>query len=46
MNPPEDTVYADDSLALFTEQSDIYAFAMTILEVKNIHETIWVGCVG
>jgi len=33
MNPPEDTVYADDSLALFTEQSDIYAFAMTILEI-------------
>jgi len=40
MNPPEDTVYADDSLALFTEKSDIYAFAMTTLEVNNIHETI------
>jgi len=33
MNPPEDTSYADDPLALFTKESDIYSFAMTVLEI-------------
>jgi len=32
VNPP-DTMSLDDSLALFTTESDVYAFAMTILEV-------------
>jgi len=36
MNPPEDTTYADDSSALFTKESDVYAFAMTVLEVNSI----------
>lgn len=33
MNPPEDTTYADDSIALFTKESDVYAYAMTVLEI-------------
>jgi len=33
MNPPEDIAYADDSLALFTTESDVYAFAMTVIEI-------------
>jgi len=32
MNPPEDS-NADDSLPLFTKESDIYAFSMTAIEV-------------
>ena len=32
MNPP-DTMSLDDSLVLFTTESDVYAFAMTVLEV-------------
>jgi serine/threonine protein kinase len=36
MNPPEDTVYADDSVALFTRESDVYAFSMTVIEVNTI----------
>lgn len=32
VNPP-DTMSLDDSLALFTTESDVYAFAMTVLEV-------------
>jgi serine/threonine protein kinase len=36
MNPPEDITYADDSFALFTKESDVYAFAMTVLEVNSI----------
>jgi len=35
MNPPEGPVSADGSLALFTTESDIYAFAMTVLEVTT-----------
>jgi hypothetical protein len=35
MNPPEGAVSADGSLALFTTESDIYAFAMTVLEVTT-----------
>ena len=37
MNPPEDTTSTNDSLALFTKESDIYAFAMTVIEVNEIH---------
>jgi len=33
MNPPEDAMSTNQSLALFTQESDIYAFGMTILEV-------------
>jgi len=33
MCPLEDTIYADDSLALFTEHSDFYAFATTGLRM-------------
>ena len=33
MNPPEDDVYVNDSIALFTKESDVYAFGMTVLEV-------------
>ncbi|KIM75589.1 hypothetical protein PILCRDRAFT_78699 [Piloderma croceum F 1598] len=33
MNPPENTTYAVDSFVLFTKESDIYAFAMTVLEI-------------
>jgi len=33
MNPPEDVVSMDESLALFTNESDVYAFAMTVIEV-------------
>jgi hypothetical protein len=32
MNPP-DAISLDDSLALFTTESDVYAFGMTVLEV-------------
>jgi hypothetical protein len=32
MNPPEDAS-TNDSLALFTTESDVYAYAMTVLEV-------------
>jgi hypothetical protein len=33
MDPPEDVVFANDSTALFTKESDVYAFGMTVLEV-------------
>ena len=33
LDPPEDGISTDDSLALFTKESDVYAFAMTALEV-------------
>jgi len=33
MNPPEDTTHADDSPALFTAESDVYAFSMTVIEI-------------
>jgi len=33
MNPPEDIILADDSLGFFTKESDVYAFAMTVLEI-------------
>jgi len=33
MNPPEDAEPTNDSAALFTKESDIYAFGMTILEI-------------
>jgi serine/threonine protein kinase len=32
MNPPEDASSASHSLALFTKESDVYAFGMTTLE--------------
>jgi serine/threonine protein kinase len=33
MNPPEDTTSTNDALALFTKESDVYAFAMTVIEI-------------
>jgi Protein tyrosine and serine/threonine kinase len=36
MNPPEDTASANQSLALFTKESDVYAFGMTTLEVSKL----------
>jgi hypothetical protein len=33
MDPPEAVISANDSVALFTKESDIYAFGMTALEV-------------
>lgn len=39
MSPPEDSAITDDSLGLFTKESDIYAFSMTIIEVNNISDT-------
>jgi len=33
MNPPENTTSTNETLALFTKESDIYAFAMTALEI-------------
>lgn len=36
MNPPEDVTCATDSLPSFTKDSDVYAFAMTVLEVNII----------
>ena len=36
MNPPEETTSTNDSLALFTRESDVYAFAMTVIEVNKI----------
>jgi hypothetical protein len=35
MNPPEDAISANHSLALFTKESDMYAFGMTSLEVNE-----------
>lgn len=35
MNPPEDDA-ANESPALFTKESDVYAFAMVVIEVGNI----------
>jgi hypothetical protein len=40
MNPPEDAS-ANDSLALFTTESDIYAFGMTVLEVNTFLRDLW-----
>jgi len=33
INPPEDAMSANSSLALFTTESDVYAFGMTVLEI-------------
>jgi hypothetical protein len=44
MNPPEDAPPFNNSLALFTTESDIYAFAMTVLEVYNTFLTRWLLC--
>ena len=33
MDPPEDVVSANHSTTLFTTESDVYAFGMTVLEV-------------
>jgi len=33
MNPPEDAASTNDSAALFTKESDIYAFGVTVLEI-------------
>jgi hypothetical protein len=33
MNPPEDELELDDPPPLFTMASDVYAFAMTVIEV-------------
>ena len=34
MNPPEDAMSSNTSFALFTKESDVYAFGMTALEVN------------
>jgi hypothetical protein len=34
MNPPEDAMSSNDSFALFTKESDVYAFGMIVLEVN------------
>jgi len=36
INPPEDAMSANSSLALFTTESDVYAFGMTVLEVNLV----------
>jgi len=33
MNPPEDATSTNEPLALFTKESDVYALAMTVLEI-------------
>jgi len=33
MNPPENTTTTNEALALFTKESDVYAFGMTVLEI-------------
>jgi hypothetical protein len=37
MNPPEDELELDDPPPLFTMASDVYAFAMTVIEVYFLH---------
>jgi hypothetical protein len=34
MNPTEDAASTNDPLSLFTKESDVYAFGMTVLEVN------------
>jgi serine/threonine protein kinase len=41
MDPPEDVKSANDSIALFTKESDIYAFSMTALEVNMNFVLSW-----
>lgn len=35
MNPPEDETEMDDPPPPFTVASDVYAFGMTVIEVRN-----------
>jgi serine/threonine protein kinase len=45
LSPPEGNTNGDDSLALFTKESDIYAFAMILIEVNHIiHDALKLKC--